>query len=104
MHAATTRRRQGDWEYTTTLLRQSYRENGKARHRTLANPSRLAHETVELVRASLKGTSLVAIGEALVTIHSLPHGEWLRCGVRAEGDHREYERGDARSGEGTDVG
>ena len=75
MHVATTRRRHGDREYTTTLLRQSYREDGKVRHRTLANLSHLPQETVELVRASLKGTSFVPAGEALVTLRSLPHGD-----------------------------
>ncbi len=75
MHVATTRRRHGDREYTTTLLRQSYREEGKVRHRTLANLSHLPQETVELVRASLQGTSFVPAGEALVTVRSLPHGD-----------------------------
>ena len=41
MHVATTTRRHGEKVYTTTLLRQSYRENGKVRHRTLANLSHL---------------------------------------------------------------
>jgi transposase len=75
MHVTTTRRRHGDREYTTTLLRQSYREDGKVRHRTLANLSHLPEETVELVRASLAGMSFVAADKALVTIRSLPHGD-----------------------------
>jgi transposase len=75
MHVATTTRRHGDRVYTTTLLRQSYREGGKVRHRTLANLSHLPEETVALVRASLAGTSFVPQGEALVTIRSLPHGD-----------------------------
>ena len=75
MHVATTTRRHGDRVYTTTLLRQSYREDGKVRHRTLANLSHLPEETVELVRASLAGTSFVARGEALMTVRSLPHGD-----------------------------
>src|SRR5579875_1247088 len=75
MHVTTTRRRHGDREYTTTLLRQSYREGGKVRHRTLANLSHLPEATIELVRASLAGTAFVPAGEALVTLRSLPHGD-----------------------------
>ena len=75
MHVATTRRRHGDREYTTTLLRQSYREGGKVRHRTLANLSHLPEETLELVKASLSGTSFVSTDEAFVTLRSLPHGD-----------------------------
>ena len=75
MHVATTRRRHGEREYTTTLLRQSYREGGKVRHRTLANLSHLPEETIELVKASLAGTSFVAQDSALVTVRSRPHGD-----------------------------
>ncbi|MDA8309540.1 MAG: IS1634 family transposase [Actinomycetota bacterium] len=75
MHVATTTRRHGDRVYTTTLLRQSYREGGKVRHRTLANLSHLPEETVELVKASLAGTSFVRRDAALVTLRSLPHGD-----------------------------
>ena len=37
------------------LLRESWRENGKTKKRTIANLSSLAHETVEAVRSALKG-------------------------------------------------
>jgi len=77
MHVATTTRRHGDREYTTTLLRQSDPEGGKVRHRTLANLSlsHLPEATIELVKASLAGTAFVPAGEALVTTRSLPHGD-----------------------------
>ncbi len=75
MHVATTKRRHGDRVYTTTLLRQSYREDGKVRHRTLANLSHLPEETLELVRASLAGTAFVPEGSAITTVRSLPHGD-----------------------------
>jgi len=75
MHVATTTRRHGDRVYTTTLVRQSYREGGKVRHRTLANLSHLPEETVALVKASLAGTAFLPQGEALVTVRSLPHGD-----------------------------
>lgn len=75
MHVAITKRRHGDREYTTTLLRQSYREGGKVRHRTLANLSHLPEETLELVKASLAGKSFVPRDEAFLTLRSLPHGD-----------------------------
>ena len=37
------------------LLRESWRENGKTKKRTVGNLSALADETVEAVRSSLKG-------------------------------------------------
>ena len=37
------------------LLRESWRENGKTKKRTVANLSSLPDETVEAVRAALKG-------------------------------------------------
>ncbi len=75
MHVATTTRRHGEKVYTTTLLRQSYRENGKVRHRTLANLSHLPDETIELIKASLAGCSFVPADQAVRTIRSLPHGD-----------------------------
>ena len=75
MHVATTTRRHGSRVYTTTLLRQSYREDGKVRHRTLANLSHLPEETIELIRGSLAGTAFVPAGRAFSTLRSLRHGD-----------------------------
>jgi hypothetical protein len=41
------------------LLRQSYREGGKVRKRTLANLSKLPDETVEGLRILLKGGTAI---------------------------------------------
>jgi hypothetical protein len=87
MHVATTRRRHGPREYTTTLVRQSYRKGGKVRHRTLANLSHLPEETVELVRASSDGTSFVPADEALQTLRSLARRD-VAGGVGAGGEAR----------------
>jgi hypothetical protein len=56
------------------LLRESYREGSKVRKRTLANLSALPPETIELIRRSLRGETLVPAEEALVIERSLPHG------------------------------
>ena len=37
MHVAKVEKRQGDRVYTSYLLRQSYRQGDKVKHRTLAN-------------------------------------------------------------------
>ena len=63
------------------LLRESYRQNGKVKSRTLANITDWPPEKIDLLRRVLKGESLVPVGEALVPaaggfeiLRSLPHG------------------------------
>ena len=72
---ATIRRRHGNREYTTHLLRQSFREQGKVRHRTLANLSYLPDPLIELLRQGLRGGA-VGLGEAgpVEVVSSTPHG------------------------------
>ena len=56
------------------LLRRTYREDGKVRHETLGNISSLPEETIEVIKASLAGKTLVVAGEGAVIERSLPHG------------------------------
>lgn len=56
------------------LLRESYREDGKVKNRTLANLSRLSDDQIRLLRRVLKGETLVSADEALRITRSLPHG------------------------------
>jgi transposase len=57
------------------LLRQSYREGGKVRKRTLANLSKLPPEAVEGLKILLKGgTAIKNLEEAFEIIRSRPHG------------------------------
>jgi hypothetical protein len=74
MHVVTTRRQYKDKVYETHLLRRSYREDGKVKNETLANLSHLPPETIEVVRGSLAGKSLVEAGEGFEVERSLPHG------------------------------
>jgi transposase len=55
-------------------LRESYREGGKVKTRTLANLSKLPPETLAVVRRSLRGEKLVAVGDAFEIIGSTHHG------------------------------
>ena len=64
-------------EYESRLLRRTYREDGKVRHETLANLTKLPGHVVGAVEAALKGDALTAAqgAPAAVTIaRSLPHG------------------------------
>jgi len=60
------------------LLRESYREDGKVKSRTLANLSSWPAQKVETLRAALRGDKLVPAGEGGFEIRrSLPHGHVL---------------------------
>jgi len=59
------------------LLRESYREGGKVRKRTLANLSQLAPDQIEAMRAVLRGERLVPAGDGLEIVRALPHGHVL---------------------------
>src|SRR5690242_12078287 len=57
------------------LLRESYREDGKVRKRTLCNLSHWSPEHVEGLRAVLKGGTVIpAAQEAIRIERALPHG------------------------------
>jgi hypothetical protein len=74
VHVAKIVRRYNDREYVSHLLRRTYRDNGKVRHETLGNISALPADTIELIRASLRGERLMPAGEAFRIQRSLPHG------------------------------
>src|SRR5258708_502531 len=59
------------------LLRESYREAGKAKNRTLANLSRWPAERIEQLRAVLRGDKLLPAAEAVEIVRALPHGHVL---------------------------
>src|SRR5580700_921339 len=60
------------------LLRESYREAGKTKNRTLANLSDWPSERIELFRAVLRGDKLAPLGSDGFEIRrSLPHGHVL---------------------------
>jgi len=74
MHVVTNTIRRGDREYTSHLLRRSYREGGKVKKETLANLSHLPEEAIDAIRRTLRGEALVAAEEALAIERSLPAG------------------------------
>jgi len=74
MHVSTTKRRSGDREYTATLLRRSYRQDGKVKKETLANLSHLPPEAIDAIRRVLAGETLMGVGDAFAIERSLPAG------------------------------
>jgi hypothetical protein len=74
MHVSKVVSRRGEREYVSWLVRRSFRDGGKVRHETLANLSALPQPAIEAVRASLAGKTLVAAGDDVRTVRSLPHG------------------------------
>jgi hypothetical protein len=74
MHVVTNTVRRGDREYTSSLLRRSYREGGKVKKQTLANLSHLDVELIELIGGWLRGRRYVDVDDAFQTERSLPAG------------------------------
>ena len=68
------------------LVRQSYREGGKIKHRTLANLSKLPPAAIEAVREILRGEQVGPLADSFQIVRSLPrlagaasmHPSWSR--------------------------
>ena len=56
------------------LLRESYRDGDEIKNRTLKNLSDWPAERIQLLRAVLRGETLVPAGEGLAIVRALPHG------------------------------
>ena len=73
-HFAEIKRTYNGTTYTTSLLRQTYREDGKVKHKTLSNLTHLPPEALALVKRSLAGEQFISASEGLCIERSLPHG------------------------------
>jgi hypothetical protein len=70
--------------YPTYLLRRSYRdEQGRPRKETLANLTGLPPESIEALRATLRGRTLVDAEAAFEVERSAPHGDAAAAHVMA---------------------
>ena len=75
MHVARVRSVHGGREYISVLLRQSYREGPKVKHRTLASLTALPPAAIDALERVLRGETLVPAGDGgLRILRSLPHG------------------------------
>ena len=84
MHVAKIVRKHQGKTYVSHLLRQSYRQDGQVKHRTLGNLSPLPPRLIDLVRRSLRGEALVGADQAVRTLASKPpgHVEAVRTTMR----------------------
>ena len=73
MHVATTKRKYKGVTYKNYLIRQNYRENGKVKHKTIANITHLPPDLIETIRKRLKEGKPIS-EEGFSIIRSLPHG------------------------------
>jgi hypothetical protein len=70
--------------YPTYLLRRSYRdEQGRPRKETLANLTGLPPESIEALRATLKGRTMMDAQAAFEVQRSVPHGDVAAAHVMA---------------------
>lgn len=75
VHVAFVHKRHKGKQYTSVLLRRSYRENGKVKHETLGNLSDLPPDVIEFIRKRLAGELPEGAPPGQFDIRrSLPHG------------------------------
>src|SRR3972149_9387034 len=74
MHVATIKSRHKKKTYTSHLLRQTYREDGQVKHRTLANLSHLPAELLDLIRRKLRGERVGVLADSFDIVRPRPHG------------------------------
>ena len=74
MHVARVRHVQGEKEYVSVLLRQSYRVGRQVKHRTLASLTALPPAVIDAIERSLRGEHLVSAAGAFRIVRSSPHG------------------------------
>lgn len=74
MHVAEVVTNRNGKRYRTVLVRHSYRENGKVRHETIANISKLPDDVIEAIRKRLKDGQPFVHADEFTIARSLPHG------------------------------
>ena len=78
MHLDTIRTTKNGKQYVCHLLRETFRQNGKVKHRTIANLSHCPDEEIEAIRLALKHkgdlTDLASLKESLETEQGLSIG------------------------------
>lgn len=62
MHVSHIVSRRGEKEYHSWLIRRSYRENGKVKHETIANISKLPMATIEAIKLTLADKCVIEAG------------------------------------------
>ena len=84
VNASTVRR--GNKTYTRYLLRESFREAGKVKHRTIANLSHCSAPEIEAIRLALTHKhALTDLGSIHDAVHCARAPRWApwRCSMRS---------------------
>src|SRR6266545_3637432 len=74
LHVARVRSTSKGRTYESVLVRQTYREAGQVKHRTLASLTRLPTPVIEVIERAVRGEQLVSAQQALTIARSWPHG------------------------------
>jgi len=74
MHVARIKRTVKGTSFESILLRQSYRQDGKVKHRTLAHMTHWPAQLVSVIERTVRGELLLPAGEAFSIERSWPHG------------------------------
>lgn len=74
MHVSRIVSRRGEKEYYSYLVRRSFRENGKVKHETVANISKLPLAAIEAISLALSKKAVVEAGSEFEITKSLKHG------------------------------
>ena len=89
MHVAVLKKHRNGKTYTSTLLRQSYRDhNNRVQKRTLANLSHLPPHTIPLLRGALAGKQYAEVGDILRGPGPLPPPRGGAGGAHGHECHR----------------
>lgn len=73
MHVSTTKRKRDGKTYTNYLIRSTYRDHGKVKHKTIANISHLPHDLIEMISQRLKTDKPLSL-DGFSIKRTLPHG------------------------------
>jgi hypothetical protein len=73
-HVARIKRAVNGKEYSSVLLRRSYRDNGKVLHETLASLTKLPQEFIQAIELMVSGENLVPASKHFHVEQSFPHG------------------------------
>lgn len=65
--------KQGEKVYKSILIRETYRDSGKVRHRTLANITRLPASVIQLIKGAISGESGFSL-DSIGVSHSREYG------------------------------
>ena len=74
MYVEVIKKKQGSKIYKSVLIRESYKEKGKVKHRTIANISRLPDSRIAQIKAVLSGNGQLLLNEEIEISDSREYG------------------------------